>query len=73
VLDVPQPRHVYLPRLRIGNMDISKTHGTNGGGLADYRGLGYDQKYILGILERACLKGVGNGWTLENIRSEPRL
>lgn len=67
----PEPFHVYLPRLRGPNGDMSKSNG--GTMLADLRASGYTSEYVRGLLEKACLRHPGNGWVLHNLRAEPHL
>ena len=71
LLDWPKPRFVYLPRLRAGSGEISKTVG--GFTLGEYMAQGYQPDDILVMLAVACLKNPANGWGLENIKDRPCL
>jgi len=73
MFDLPQPRHVYLPRLGMAGWDISKSHGTHGATIMELRSAGYTPGQIRDMVGKACLRWYVNGWTLENIKPEPRL
>lgn len=68
----PFPEYILLPRLvdKYGR-NISKTNG--GYTIAELRGDGYTPQDIIGLVERACLIWPANGWTLYNLKKEPRL
>jgi glutamyl/glutaminyl-tRNA synthetase len=67
---LPEPEHIYLPRLQGPRGDISKT--ASGSTLAELRAEGYTPGQVRDMLARACLLHAPNGWTLDNLRAEPR-
>lgn len=71
LLDLPQPRHIYLPRLTNIHGDISKTNGSLC--IANLRYDGYTPDEVRGMVEKACLRWPPNGWTLQNLKGSPRL
>lgn len=71
MLDLPQPRHIYLPRLKSIHGDISKTNGSQS--ISDLRSAGYMPEYIRGMVEKACLQWPANGWSVHNLKEVPRL
>jgi len=68
---VPEPEHVYTPRLLSYRGDITKTNG--GYKIAELRANGYTADEVRELLAKACLHVLPNGWTLDNLRTEPRL
>ncbi len=71
LLELPQPRHIYLPRLKWSRGDMSKTNG--GKTISDLRYSGMRPGQVRDILAKACLWYAPNGWTLHNLRGVPRL
>jgi len=72
IFNYPYPQFICLPRLtsKYGR-NISKTNG--GYTIAELRGNGYTAKEIISLLEHACLNWYRNGWSLYNLKVEPRL
>ena len=68
---MPEPEHVYTPRLLSYHGDITKTNG--GYKIAELRANGYTPQDVRAMLAKACLHVPPNGWTLDNLRTEPRL
>jgi len=68
---LPEPEHVYTPRLLSYRGDITKTNG--GYKIAELRANGYTAEDVRELLAKACLHVLPNGWTLDNLRTEPRL
>lgn len=68
---LPEPAHLYLPRLGSPHGVMSKTHG--GVWVADLRAKGYSPADVRLMLAEACLREPGNPWALWNLKSEPRL
>lgn len=71
MLDLPRPKHIYLPRLRWSGGDMSKTIGAQS--VCELRNSGYTPKQVKDMLEKACLILPANGWTLSNLKGSPRL
>lgn len=71
LFNLPQPEHIYLPRLRWRNGDMSKTLGARS--VCNMRNEGYTPQDVRDIVARACLRSPGNGWTLGNIKGVPCL
>ena len=73
VLRIPNPRHVYLPRLTLadGNeiSDVSKTKGNLSIQSLIQAGLTKDD--ILIRLSQACLKNPDSGWFISNVKDHP--
>ena len=67
----PQPHHIYLPRLRWSQGDMSKTAGSLT--VAELRGNGYTPQQVKDMLIKACLISPCNGWTLTNLKAHPCL
>jgi glutamyl/glutaminyl-tRNA synthetase len=68
----PMPEYILLPRLLNCRGDnISKTNGKYT--IAELRGDGYSPKDIIKLIEKACLNWCPNGWSLYNLKREPRL
>jgi glutamyl/glutaminyl-tRNA synthetase len=70
-LGYESPRHVYLPRLSWANGDMSKRFG--GLFIADLKADGYKPEDIRWMLAKAALRHPWNGWTLLNLKGDPRL
>lgn len=71
IFDYPKPEFIFLPRLHSKCGDISKTNG--GYKIAELRANGYTPKEIIHLLEVACLNWYGNGWSIYNLKQNPRL
>ena len=69
--ELQRVRHIYLPRLRWARGDMSKSGGAQS--VSDLRQNGYTSEQVRVMVETACLRNVANGWTLQNLKSEPRL
>ena len=68
---MPAPKFIFIPRLMGKHGDISKTAG--GYSIAELRGNGYTPKDVIELVERACLNWYPNGWSIYNLKREPRL
>jgi glutamyl/glutaminyl-tRNA synthetase len=71
VFDLPEPKHVYLPRLRWSKGDMSKSFGSQS--VADLRRFGYTPKEVMAMVEKACLLLPANGWKISNLKAQPCL
>jgi len=71
VFELPAPKFIYLPRLEGKSGSISKTNG--GYTLAELRANGYNAEYIIHLLKTSCLLWYNNGWTLYNLKANPRV
>jgi len=71
IFDIPAPKFVFLPRLEGRTGDISKTNG--GYTLAELRANGYNAEYVIDLLKTSCLLWYNNGWTLYNLKENPRI
>lgn len=71
LLGFPQPLHIYLPRLRWEHGDMSKTGYAQS--ISDLRYNGCTPGQVWEMVATACLVNVPNGWTLHNLKGEPRL
>lgn len=71
MMQIQTPRFIYLPRLKAGSGEISKTAG--GHTIAELRAYGYRPQDLRDMLSLACLKNPANGWSLENIKEQPCL
>lgn len=71
LFDLPPVKHVYLPQLVAGTGGIGKSIG--GYTISEYRALGWQPAQVLELLGRSCLQHWPNGWTLPNIKRQPRL
>jgi len=71
MFELPEPRHLYLPRLKGPFGDISKTNG--GCTIAGARSDGISPAELRDMIGRACLKNPPNGWSLDNLKAEPRI
>ena len=67
----PIPEFIFLPRLRGLRGDISKTNG--GYTLAELRGCGHTAHDIKEMLAKACLEYPHGNWTLNNLKTAPRI
>jgi glutamyl/glutaminyl-tRNA synthetase len=65
----PRPKHVYLPRLRGLDGEISKTAGSTT--VAEYRARGHTPEEIKGALCEGSLIHLCDPWCLENLRVQP--
>ena len=70
-LDIPMPKHIYLPRLRWSHGDMSKTMGART--IADLRHNGHTPQEVRDMIAEACLYCTSNGWSLDNIKGTPFL
>lgn len=70
--NINMPDFVMIPRL-VGfhGEDISKTNG--GYTIAELRHDGYTQDFIKDMLADSCLEVPPNGWTIHNLKREPRI
>jgi glutamyl/glutaminyl-tRNA synthetase len=71
IFNYPYPQFICLPRLVSKCGDISKTNG--GYTIAELRGNGYKAQEIISLLEHACLNWYHNGWSLYNLKSNPKI
>jgi len=72
--DIPIPKQVFLPRLRLQGgvlSDVSKTLGNCK--IRDYRGRGVSKEEVLTMLRTVCLKDIQGDWTIENVKNDPIL
>jgi glutamyl/glutaminyl-tRNA synthetase len=67
----PHPKFIFLPRMIGKYGDISKTAG--GYSIAELRGDGHSASDVIELVEKACLNWPPNGWSLYNLKREPRL
>ena len=70
-LDLPLPKHIYLPRLKWQHGNMSKSHGARF--IGEMKSAGYAPEEVRGILESSCLHHPAFGWSIENIKSEPQV
>ncbi len=70
-MDLPQPRHIYLPRLKWQHGDMSKSNGAQT--ISDLRYSGYTPGQVRDMVAKACLHYPANGWTLHNLKGQPRI
>lgn len=70
-LGLEQPKHIYLPRLAWAGGDMSKRFG--GLFIADLRADGYSPEQIREMVATAVLRNTTNGWTMQNLKGNPRL
>jgi glutamyl/glutaminyl-tRNA synthetase len=68
-LDLPLPRHIYLPRLKWQRGNMSKSTGARF--IGEMRSAGYTPEEVRGMLESSCLHNPAFGWSIENIKPEP--
>jgi glutamyl/glutaminyl-tRNA synthetase len=69
---IPLPEQVYLPRLEDSSgKDISKTG--NPLSIRDFRNSGTTALQIRSALTLACLKNAAGDWSIDNIKSNPKL
>jgi glutamyl/glutaminyl-tRNA synthetase len=71
VFNYKHPELIFLPRLQGRCGDISKTNG--GYTIAELRANGYTAQEVISLLEHACLNWYHNGWTLYNLKSNPKI
>ena len=71
VLGLPEPKHIYLPRMRWGKGDMSKSGGSQT--VRDMRINGYTPAQVISKVEKACLILPANGWEFSNIKAVPWL
>jgi glutamyl/glutaminyl-tRNA synthetase len=66
------PEYILLPRLvNCRGENISKTNG--GYTIAELRSDGYTPEDVIRMIEKACLIWPPNGWSIYNLKREPRL
>jgi glutamyl/glutaminyl-tRNA synthetase len=73
---IPNPRHVYLPRLRIkGGADVQPTISKTLGNFQIFkmREAGATQWEIVSKLADACLKNPQGAWSIDNIKEHPMI
>jgi glutamyl/glutaminyl-tRNA synthetase len=72
---LPQPRQVFIPRLRLANggelTDVSKTLGNFK--ISDLRDQGHTADEIRGVLAEACLIDPAGLWLVTNLKQRPVL
>jgi glutamyl/glutaminyl-tRNA synthetase len=69
---IPQPIHVYLPRLLdINGREMSKTKGSIS--IMAMRNKGASMNAVWDLLTDSCLKDPSGNWSIDNIKDEPRL
>jgi len=72
---LPQPRQVFIPRLRLSNggelTDVSKTLGNFK--ISDLRDQGHTADEIRGVLAEACLIDPRGSWLVANLKRNPVL
>jgi glutamyl/glutaminyl-tRNA synthetase len=71
---IPNPHHVYLPRLRMAGHnelqnEISKTNGFYQ--IRQFRAKGYKPFDVLDLLRESCLIDVKGTWNIHNIKIDP--
>jgi len=71
LLDMPQPKHIYFPRLQWRYGDMSKTLGAKT--VSSLRGEGYSPQHVRDLVAEACLRYPPHGWSLDNIKGAPCL
>lgn len=70
VFELPEPKHIYLPRLKWAYGEMSKSAGSQT--VCELRNSGYAPRQVKDRLETACLILPSNGWTLDNLKGSPR-
>jgi glutamyl/glutaminyl-tRNA synthetase len=70
VFELPEPKHIYLPRLKWMHGEMSKSAGSQT--VCELRSSGYAPRQVKDRLETACLILPINGWTLDNLKGSPR-
>jgi len=70
-LGLPLPEHIYLPRLGWRHGDMSKSRGALF--IGEMRSNGYVPEEVRDILEASCLHFPSFGWSIKNIKAEPRV
>ena len=68
---IPQPRHVYLPRLMTTSGEMRKSEG--GLSIRELLSAGYSTDDIMAALREACLLDKTRGWYIDNIKAQPVL
>lgn len=71
LFDYEPPKFIFLPRLCGRCGDISKTNG--GYTIKELKGNGYTPDDIKNLLKKACLNWAENGWTIHNLKPNPRV
>ncbi len=71
MFDYPRPEFIFLPRLQGRCGDISKTNG--GYKISELRGDGYTASDIKLMLAKACLNWWNNGWSIFNLKTNPKI
>jgi glutamyl/glutaminyl-tRNA synthetase len=68
----PMPEYILLPRLlNCRGENISKTNGSYT--IAELRSNGYTSDDVIKMIEDACLIWPPNGWSIYNLKRDPRL
>lgn len=67
----PRIRHIYLPRLSWAGGDMSKRFG--GMFISVLRADGHTPDEVRGMVAAAALRNPSNGWTMQNLRGNPRI
>lgn len=70
-MDIQAPVHIYLPRMKWQYGDLSKS--THARSVGDLRNSGYTADDLMRIVATGCLKNPNNGWSIENLKAEPRI
>ena len=71
IFNFDYPKFIFLPRLQGKCGDISKTNG--GYKISELRGNGYSASDVKDMLAWACLNWWNNGWSLFNLKSNPKI
>lgn len=71
LLEIPQPKHIYFPRLQWQHGDMSKTLGAKT--VASLRDEYYTPQDVRDLVAKACLYHPPDGWSLYNIKGAPCL
>lgn len=71
VFGLPEPQHIYLPRLRWSDGDMSKSVGSKT--VCELRRCGYTPEQVRRMVEKACLFLPENGWKISNLKAQPCL
>lgn len=67
----PRLPHIYLPRVRSSEGELSKSGGATP--IADYRTIGYTPDELKRALFDGCTIHYPNGWAIENLHSNPKV
>lgn len=70
-MNVKMPEFIFLPRLVSSSGDISKTNG--GYKISEFRANGYTPEELIHMMEWACLYWWKRGWSLENLKPNPKI